>query len=176
MVDIFLTVLCFSGFVYAVSRWLKIHFSYAPIFSASIIGILLFVFGVSNTLAPGTRFLIYTGFILSAVGGIDVWYNRKTIQNYCSVQLFVVLVSLIVISCLVALGMEFTVIDDYVYWGIIGKYLYLNDHLPDSNTAIIARHLAYTPGTSLFHYFFYTLTGKYNPAISYFAQNVQEPH
>jgi len=172
MVDIFLTLLCFSGFVCAASRWLRIDFSYAPIFSSSLLGILLFVFAVSNHLKSGTWFLIYTGFSLSAICGIDAWHNRKTGRYPFPFQLFMVLVLLVCLSFLVPLWMKFTVIDDYVYWGIIGKYLFLNHHLPDLNTTIIAKHLAYTPGTSLFHYFFYTLTGKYSPEISYFAQNL----
>ena len=170
--EIFLTVLWFFGFVYASSRWLKMDVAYAPIFSASLVGLLLFVFAVSNYLKQGTWFIIYSGVILSAVCSIDAWYNRKKEQAFFPVKLFMVLLSLIVVSSLVSIGMKFTVIDDYVYWGIIGKYLYLNHHLPDSNTAIIARHLAYTPGTSIFQYLFYTLAGKYNPAISYFAQNI----
>ncbi|WP_300456970.1 hypothetical protein [Desulfobacula sp.] len=172
MMDIVLTVLWFSGFVYAGNRWLKIDFSYAPIFSVSFVGILLFVFAVSNYLKPAAGFLCSAGFILSAIGGIDAWRNRRTQHFPVPVPLFMVLVLLIILSFLVPLGMKFTVIDDYVYWGIIGKYLYLHHHLPDANTAIIERHLAYTPGTSLFHYFFYTLTGRYSPAISYFAQNI----
>jgi len=172
MVDIFLTILCFSGFVYASSRWLRIDFSYAPLFATSLVGILLFVFAVSNYLKPGTFFLIYTGFILSGVCTIDAWRNRRTSQFSLIVPRFTVLVSLVAVSFLAPLWMKFTVIDDYVYWGIIGKYLFMNHHLPDPNTTIIAKHLAYTPGTSVFHYFFYMLTGKYSPSISYFAQNI----
>ncbi|MDA3788224.1 MAG: hypothetical protein PF503_06980, partial [Desulfobacula sp.] len=109
---------------------------------------------------------------MAAVCAIDAWYNRKTGQFPLPAKLFSALAALISISFLVPLGMKFTVIDDYVYWGIIGKYLYLNHHLPDANTAIIARHLAYTPGASIFQYFFYTLAGKYSQTLSYFAQNI----
>ena len=63
-------------------------------------------------------------------------------------------------------------VDDYVYWGIMGKYLYINNHLPVSGCPLDTRILAYTPGTSLIHYFFYHLFGKYSVHISYFAQNM----
>ncbi|MCP3872909.1 MAG: hypothetical protein GY699_07115, partial [Desulfobacteraceae bacterium] len=172
MIDIILTILCVSGFVYASNRWLKIDFSYAPIFSVSLIGILLFVFAVSNHLKAGAQGLMMTGFILSAVCLTDAWYHRNSEQFVLPTNRFLVFISLIAISFIITIGMKFTIIDDYVYWGIIGKYLFLNHHLPDQNTTVIARHLAYTPGTSLLHYFFYTLTGKYEPAISYFAQNI----
>jgi hypothetical protein len=172
MVDIVLTILCLSGFIYASHRWLKIDSSYAPLFSVSLLGILLFIFAVSNQLETGSRVLIYTGYMLSAVCVIDVWKNKSRDQLFIPFKIFMIFVLLVVLSYLITLGMQFTVIDDYVYWGIIGKYLYFNNHLPDANTTIIARHLAYTPGTSLFHYFFYTIDGKYSPAISYFAQNM----
>ncbi len=172
MVDIVLTILCLSGFIYASHRWLKIDFSYAPLFSVSLLGILLFIFALSNQLETGTRILIYAGYILSIICGIDAWKNQNREQLFIPVKIFMIFVLLIVLSYLITLGMQFTVIDDYVYWGIIGKYLYFNNHLPDANTTIIARHLAYTPGTGLFHYFFYTLAGKYSPSISYFAQNI----
>ncbi len=116
--------------------------------------------------------MIYTGFILSIICIIDVWRNQKAGQLFLPTRLFLVFLALVIISFLIPLGMQFTVIDDYVYWGIIGKYLFLNHHLPDPDTTIIAKHLAYTPGTSLFHYFFYTLAGKYKPSLSYFAQNI----
>jgi len=172
MIDILLTFFCFSGFIYSSSRWLKIDFSYAPLFSVSLVGILLFVSAVFNYLEPGTKILVYTGFCLTCISAIDIWKFRNSGKHLPDVRLFIPFASLVFISYLVPLWMKFTVIDDYVYWGIIGKYLYLNHHLPDSNTTIIARHLAYTPGTSLFHYLFYTLTGKYSPAISYYAQNI----
>jgi hypothetical protein len=172
MAGIFLTLVCLLGFVYAADRWLGIDFSFAPIFSISFLGILLFVFAVLNQLRFGTWLLIYTGLGFCVIGAIDAWRNREAGFFSRPVQLYTVLVSLMFISFLVPIGMKFTVIDDYVYWGIIGKYLFLNHHLPDLNTTIIAKHLAYTPGTSIFHYFFYTLSGKYSPSISYFAQNI----
>ena len=172
MVDIVLTILCLSGFIYASHRWLKIDFSCAPLFSVSLLGILLFIFAVSNQLETGTRTLIYTGYILSAICGIDVWHSQNTGQSFIPVKLFMLFVSLIVISYLITLGMKFTVIDDYVYWGIMGKYLYINNSLPMIANPLDTRILAYTPGTALIHYFFYVLVGKYSVSISYFAQNI----
>ncbi len=79
---------------------------------------------------------------------------------------------LIIISFILTLGMAFTVVDDYVYWGIMGKYLYINNNLPIAGCPLDPRILAYTPGTSLIHYFFLVLTDRYNVHISYFAQNI----
>ncbi len=170
MMGFVLTIVCFSGFIYASRRWLKIDVSNAPIFSVSLIGILLFFSAVTNHLKAGTQMLIYAGFVLSGICLIDAWFHRKSNTFVLPVRQFTVLFSLIAVSFIVTIGMKFTVIDDYVYWGIIGKYLFLNHHLPDQHTTIIARHLSYTPGTSLFHYLFYTLAGEYSPRISYFAQ------
>lgn len=172
MIDICLSFTWFFGFVYASNRWLKINLAYAPVFSISLIGILLFAFAVSNFLKPGTWFIIYTGIGLSAASGIHAWYNRKADDSKWLALFFLVLFLLFVLSFLLSIGMSFTVDDDYVYWGIIGKYLFLNHHLPDQETTIISRHLSYTPGTSVIHYLFYSLSGKYESDISYFAQNI----
>ncbi|MDM8537887.1 hypothetical protein QUF70_14105, partial [Desulfobacterales bacterium HSG17] len=108
MVDIVLTILCLSGFIYASHRWLKIDFSYTPLFSVSLMGILLFIFAVSNQLEIGTRVLIYTGYLLSAVCGIDVWKNKNRDQLFIPFKIFMIFVLLVVLSYLITLGMKFT--------------------------------------------------------------------
>ncbi len=172
MVDIFLTIFCFSGFVYASSRWLKIDLSYAPIFSASLMGVLLFIFAISNQLQKGTLVLIFSGFVFSLFWVAEYLKKRKTASLEPLFRVSTIFIALIIISFILTLQMTFTVVDDYVYWGIMGKYLYINNHLPVAGCPLDTRILAYTPGTSLFHYFFYLLAGKYSVHISYFAQNI----
>ncbi|NOX32638.1 MAG: hypothetical protein GXP56_02715, partial [Deltaproteobacteria bacterium] len=172
MIDIFLTILCFSGFVYASSRWLKIDPSYASLFSISFIGVLLFLFALFNCLQTGTSFLILSGFVLCIFWGA-AWLQKKNHKRL--IPLFRVLIFfliLITISFILTVKMTFTIVDDYVYWGIIGKYLYIYNHLPVAGCPLDSRTLAYTPGTSLIHYFFYLMTGKYSVQVSYFAQNI----
>jgi hypothetical protein len=172
MIDIFLTVLCFSGFAYASTRWLKIAPCHAPLFSISFIGILLFFFAIFKHLQVGASFLIFSGFVLSVFWVPVYLQNRKQKKLIPLFRILTFFLILVIISFFLTLKMTFTVVDDYVYWGIIGKYLYINNHLPVTGCPLDSRTLAYTPGTSLIHYFFYLMTGKYSVPISYFAQNI----
>lgn len=172
MVDILLTILCLSGFVYASIHWLKIKPSCAPLFCISSIGVLLFFFSMFNHLKMGTFFLIFSGFVLS-VFWVPVYLQKRKEKSLTSFfRVSSIFLILIIISFVLTINMTFTVVDDYVYWGIMGKYLYINNHLPIAGCPLDPRILAYTPGTSLIHYFFYLLTGKYSVHISYFAQNI----
>ncbi|RLB93166.1 MAG: hypothetical protein DRH26_04560 [Deltaproteobacteria bacterium] len=172
MVNIFLTLLCFSGFVYASIHGLRIKPSNAPLFSISSIGVLLFFFSMLNHLKMGAFFLIFSGFALSLFW-IPVYLQKlreKSLVPFFQVpSVFLILA---IICFILTINMTFTVVDDYVYWGIMGKYLYINNNLPATGCPLDPRILAYTPGTSLIHYFFLVLTGRYNVHISYFAQNI----
>ncbi len=172
MIETGLTIIWFFGLVYASNRCLRIGWCYAPFFSISFAGILLFFFSIFNYLKPAANGLFIAGIVLSAIGAFDYWKNRGKPDSFLQVKYVWVLSGLIVFSFLVTIHMKFTVDDDYVYWGIIGKYLNFYHHLPDSDTTIIRRHLSYTPGTSLIHYFIFQLAGQYKEALSYFAQNL----
>ena len=172
MIALFLTLLCFSGFVYAGIRWLRIDPSYAPLFSISSVGVVLFFFSLAGHLQAGAFCLIFSGLLLSLFW-LPVCLNRlqkKPLLFLSGASLvFMILTG---ISFVLTHNMTFTVIDDYVYWGIIGKYLYINNHLPVAGCPLDPRILAYTPGTSLIHYFFNVLAGRYSLHISYFSQNL----
>ena len=172
MITASLTIVWFFGFVYASNRWLKIELCYAPLFSISFVGIVLFVFGISNTLKPGAHLVLFTGLLLFVIGIIDYWKNRQNHDPSESIRMMWIIAGLILVSFVLTIGMQLKSDDDYVYWGIIGKYLYFYDHLPDQETTIIRQHLAYTPGTSVVHYLVYQLAGQYSTALSYFAQNL----
>lgn len=165
----FLTIFWFLGLNYGIVRWLKIDPANAPLFSISFSGMVMFAFAITGALKFGTFMLLVFGFIL-AVTAFFEWWKHKTLHLPLA---FILLICVMILgSYLITYGMKFTVDDDYVYWGIIGKYLSQFHHLPDSDTTIIQRHLAYTPGTSLIHYLAYQLAGGYGQAVSYFAQTL----
>lgn len=169
MITASLTTFWFLGFVYGSIRWLKIQPAYAPLFTISFIGIMLFIFGVSDMLQSGTQTLLILGGVLSVSGVFDYWKNKA----YAIPKWMILgLAAMILGSFILTLGMKFTVDDDYVFWGILGKYLSYFHHLPNADTTIIKRHLAYPPGTSLMHYLVFQINGKYSPAMSYFSQNL----
>ncbi len=171
MVGLFFTVLCFLGLVFAVHHWLGIKLSYSPLFTVSFIGILLYLFAVSGCLKTGAWGLIVAGGLF-AIFFVIVFFKSKSKENIAVKKLAWVFGSLMIVSFLLTLNMAFTVIDDYVYWGIIGKYLSIYDHLPVTGNPLDSRILAYTPGTALIHYLFYLIPQKYSVDASYFAQNI----
>lgn len=172
MVGLILSICSFMGFCAAANRWLKIPFEQTPFFAISFLGTVLFCFARFDVLYTGTSFLIWTGVILAAAVVVSCGIKTRPKMRSVLWHPATLFCGLLVFSFLITLKMRFTVIDDYVYWGIIGKYLGLNHHLPTPDTTILSRHLGYTPGTALIHYFFYRMTGGYDPAISYFGQNV----
>jgi hypothetical protein len=172
MSGLILSFCCFSGFIYASCHWLKIRFSYAPLFSVSLIGILLYIAGLTDSLESWAMALTWVGYICCGVGSIHYFKIKQADNSFFLFRPGIVFVFLFVFSFVITLGMRFTVIDDYVYWGIMGKYLWLNNALPLLNNPLDERILAYTPGTSLVHYFFYQISDKYSVNISYFAQNI----
>ncbi|MBU0969885.1 MAG: hypothetical protein KKC20_04525 [Proteobacteria bacterium] len=168
MIELGLMTACFMGIVGATGRFLKLDFRYAPLFSISLIGLVLFGFSLAGFLKTGTL-------LIAGVGGVfAVYFTAVGLRQPKTLSLTpgTVFAGLIVLSFLLSLNMTFTVVDDFVFWGIVGKYLVLFDHFPNAETTIIPKHLMYTPGTSLVHYFFHGLIGAYKPSLAYFAQNM----
>ncbi len=175
MLELIFTICCFSGFIYASSYWLKISLSHAPLFSISMIGIMLYLAGLAGYLQPGAMALICLGSVFFVFWGIHYFKlirGGTFLSQLSPLSPVPVFVALFIFSFLISMGMKFTVIDDYVYWGVMGKYLWFNNTLPLFNNPLDERILAYTPGTSLVHYFFYQIGAKYSASLSYFAQNI----
>jgi len=174
MFELFFMTLSFLGLVWACCRFLNMAPSHAPLFAISLVGILLFFFALMGILQTGT--FVIAGF----GGGFCFYFIVSMVKNYdkdipfsvFSLKPAIIFGALVIISFFITLKMQFTVVDDFVFWGIIGKYLVLFHQLPQADTTIIARHLTYTPGTSLIHYFFHALSNTYLPSKAYFAQSM----
>ncbi len=172
MSDILLMLSCLAGYVYAAIRWLGIRPSHAPLSVVSCAGVILYLLAISDLLQTGTSVMILSGVVLCMAGCVHFFQTRHD-RDYSfllkGTGFFLVLT---LAGFVLTIGMSFTVVDDYVYWGSLGKYLFFFNHLPGPDCPLDPRILAYTPGTGLIHYFFYLLTGKYNVHMSYFAQNM----
>lgn len=171
MIEIPLTLACFGGYILAARKFLHIPLRFAPLCSISLLGCLLFLFGITNNLENGATFLIVTGFTLFIALLVHGIITRQKPEDL-TVPTTLIFLLLLLISFLYTRSMPFSVMDDYVYWGIIGKYLHIHNHLPDSLTSIMPRHLAYTPGPALIHYLFFRLVGTSSQPLTYFAQNI----
>ena len=172
MIDLLLNICCFIGFIASAVRFLKIPFHLAPLFSISAIGIVLYFFAVFHRLGPGADLLFVVGLLLFAVSGLLLFRDRERFSSELLFQSFMLLAGLFVFSFVITLEMKFTVIDDYVWWGIVSKSLFFFDHLPTPDTTITQLHLGYPPGAALIHYFFLNGIQKYSPSIAYFGQNL----
>ncbi len=71
---------------------------------------------------------------------------------------------------LFAIGLQFSSIDDYSFWGVMSKYLFFFHQLPTNADYISASFLTYTPGMACFHYLFYYATGNYSQFSGYVGQ------
>ncbi len=174
MIELPLSIACIGGYAYWVRRWLGFPFRYVPLWVTSFLILALFLCAMANVLREGALFLATLGLGLSGLGLISLWRERHGHDPFGDESTHQV--ALLLVGCMVgfycARNVFFSVIDDYVYWGILGKYLAYFHHLPDMKTTIYPRHLAYTPGAALFHYMGYQFGGRYDVGISYFAQNI----
>ena len=158
MFDIFLMLACLAGYVFAAIRWLRIKPSHAPFFAVSCAGVVLYLLAISDLLQTGTSVMILSGVVLCMAGCVYFFQTRHD-RDYSfllkGAGFFLVLT---LAGFILTIGMNFTVVDDYVYWGSLGKYLFLTNHLPGPDCPLDPRTLGYTPGTGLIHYFFYQYT------------------
>lgn len=76
------------------------------------------------------------------------------------------------LACLFSIHQTISSIDEPIYWAIIGKYLFLFDHLPISDGLILPKHLRYLPGLGLLHYHFYQLADQYTLQLAFIVQSM----
>ncbi len=77
---------------------------------------------------------------------------------------------LFILMIMACRGLLFHSIDDYAFWGVRGKYIFIFHRLPTAPTVLDAEHLAYTPGLASFHYLFHSVDGHYSKWSAYVAQ------
>lgn len=121
--------------------------------------------------------LVLTSQLLSIIGptlGLSALLNQNT-RARIKVQLLPYLpwIGLIIgVAYLFSRNQTLSSIDEPIYWAIVGKYLFLFDHLPISDALILPKHLRYLPGLGLLHYHFYQLIGHYDLQLAFFAQGL----
>jgi len=170
-IDAFLILLCLTGYIAASHKLLKLPIQFSPFFSLSTISLTLYLCALTGKLQHGTTIVIIFGFLLAGLLSVYSFSTKPLFFQQSLKNTLLILFSLSAIGLFYAWKMKFSVIDDYVYWGIIGKYIHISNQLPDTSTSIMPRHLGYTPGTALFQYLFFRVAGNYSQELSYFAQN-----
>lgn len=169
--QLFLPIFAILGFSSLFAALLQTNLSQCLIMATSFVGVLEFLFAVTKTLPEGTAVLLYSGVFLFIYFGArqsSLHFTKSSKSFYWkTIQYF-----LIYSSCIAfySWGLRFRSIDDYSFWGVISKYLFVFNQLPRNNQFITDNFLMYIPGMASYHYLFYYAAGKYSQFIGYFAQ------
>lgn len=160
------------GYTVAAHRWLKMPFRLSPLFTICVLMLMLFWGALADLVLPVTAVSISCGCLC---GLYMVWVKisgHRLVEEPRASDSLLLLSGLTVLAILCALAGRLSVIDDYAYWAIISKSIAFYDALPASDTTIFPRHLTYTPGLALFHYYFFVATSGFSLIVAYVAQNL----
>lgn len=164
---IFLYYASILGYINFAHDKIKIPLNLSPLAVISFLGISQFAFALNNCLEVGTIISITTGIILFGYYLTNALVNKNKFFESKIILIFLVAS---IIGFFYAKGMHYRVSDEFVYWGIISKAIYLKGGFVESNTSIVAHHLKYPPGLAVWHYFCFKLLGGYSQTNAYFAQ------
>ncbi len=167
-----LSIASIAGYILSAHYWLKIPFRLSPIFTFSSLMIVLFWAALAHLLHPVSIILFAGGCVFCAIMLILKIRGQILISDPFPLDSLFLLAGLTTLAFGCALVGQPSVIDDYAYWAIISKSIATFDALPTVDTSIFARHLTYTPGIALFHYYFFSAFSGFNVSIAYFAQNL----
>lgn len=166
MISCFLFIFLLTGLAYIFSRLFKVeltmgYFNAIPF--AGLISFLGFIFSIPTV----TAWLFFVGGTLGLL-----WFGYNYRLKKQGLYAFWVFLCLTFICILYAIGLQFRSIDDYSYWGVMSKYLFIFDSLPNNANYISASFLTYTPVIASFHYLLFTLANKYSIFLGYVAQGI----
>ncbi len=137
----------------------------------------LSLFNATSFLSLSIFFVLLLGgnpailaYTLLGSGLVLLYFGRILFRS--SPRFLLYFLSLSILCLIAAFGLKFRSIDDYSFWGPISKYLYLFKSLPNNDNYIHANFLSYTPGMASFHYFLFSLCGRYSQFLGYFAQGL----
>ena len=167
-----LSIASITGYILSAHYWLKIPFRLSPVFTFSSLMIVLFWAALAHLLHPVSILLFTGGCIFCVVMLVLKTQGHRLISDPFPRDSLFLLTGLITLAFGCALVGQPSVIDDYTYWAIISKSIATFDALPIAGTSIFARHLTYTPGLALFHYYFFSAFSSFHISVAYFAQNL----
>jgi len=161
------------GFSASISSFFRMALSPVLLITTACIGVLEFLFALSGYLPQGTSVILYLGTVAFIYTQCLDFSRRKTNpiarDNITTINYYLIFSAVI---ALFVWGMRFRSIDDYSFWGIMSKYLFVFKQLPTDNHYIHDNFLTYVPGMSCFHYLFYAAVGRYSQFTGYLAQGM----
>ena len=168
-------LLAIWGLSLLLQRVLALDSAFLPLCTVSSIGVVQYIAACFNQLQLATISLQVLGvsalvmFCLKHLGGT---YKRQQLSERIT---DLSAVNIYVLALIFLFFYNFSVPmlgnDDYAFWGLTGKYIFLTKHLPGLGSPILPEHLTYTLGNALFHYFFEIHADQYYPGLAYTAHD-----
>lgn len=145
------------GYVLASRRLLKLNVYLSWIFSFSLMTMLLYLTGFIGYLQEGVSVIFVSGLVLLMV----FWRSMGSVRQLLERNLNIVtlwFVGFIALMGTALLATKFIHYDNFSHWGLIVKYLLIENRYPDADAALIS-FFSYPIGSSLFVYYFSSIVG-----------------
>lgn len=165
-----LSIVCLLGFYSAAITFLRVPFSFSPVFTISCLTLLIYIGALTGT-------MLFMAYALSILGislcGVTFYISTRILKNtsywrdtasYCCLLFFCAAMTLIGTH-------TFTHPDEVHFWGKLVAFLYQHNQLPTPSTADF-KFLDYPPGAALFQYFILKQFHFFHDEIVYFAQQI----
>ena len=161
------------GWAFFLARLLKTHISMGLFNATAFCSLAIFLGFLGSIPQIITYVLAISGGLFALGFTIKKLYKTGRIIPSKDIS-FPILFFLIlgVICLLMSCDMKFRSIDDYSFWGVMSKYLFVFNSLPHDDNYINASYLTYTPVMACIHYLAFTLARQYSQFLGYFAQGM----
>ena len=158
-----LAVSCY-GYMRFLSKKVRIEFSISILFTG--ICCTMFFAGILNILKETAYFILLFGLVLTA---LSLKRKDPIKEIFCPGIIFFILCAVILLP--IMYGAFFTHYDDFSHWGTAVKVLYTQNRFPNFSDKIIAFQ-SYPVGSSVFIYYFLTVTGIQSEWFQMYVQAI----
>lgn len=153
------------GYLFFFKKKTKLPYEFLLPFIFTLVGIIIFVSGVLNMMKEFCILLCFVGLILFGYNLIKKNIDFKKILNVKFIVLFLAFLYITIVCG----QMNLLHYDNFSHWGLIIKNMFVDNHLPNFENAVI-EFRNYQPGSACFIYYFAFLAGK-SEASMIIAQN-----
>jgi hypothetical protein len=164
------TVLSILGFSLLLNKTRRWPVDTTFLFVVTTIIIVLYLAGLISLLQETAATIMFIGISLFIIHAIFRIKDKNIAEAFTSGVVFFLAGS--VILCILTnthFFSYFTDWDDFSHWARTSKIIYLNNGLVGPGDPVSAKD--YPPGTSLFHYYVYQISG-FLPQATFFAQGI----
>lgn len=153
-----LLIVSLAGYAIFAEKRLKLQAMISWIFSIAWIVLILYVFSLVDALAIGANILYYLGFILLIVH----WKHLRDLpllsfKTANGANLWIL--AFFGITASILLTSNFVHYDNFTHWGLVVKYMLVENALPTREAAELVTYFKYPIGSSLFVYYMGSFVG-----------------